>query len=241
MATAASSYPKVGTMAWRTLRAKATAAPSSKFTAQTVSVLLGHGSPESADSNVVSPMQKLGLIDESGNLTDRGHKWRSDDTYAEACQEILDAVYPAELAGFTAADGAPNRAMVTKWFQQQKFGESNARQMAATYVMIAEKKVPDPPSDKDKDAKAKAKKQTPSTSTKAGSSAKASASTGGPTASPAQEYAAETTPPSPPQTAPKVARPDIHLDFQIHIAADAKPDVIEQIFASMAKHLYPTA
>jgi hypothetical protein len=48
------------------------------------------------------------------------------------------------------------------------------------------------------------------------------------------------TPPPPPETpAPKV-RPDVHLDFQIHIDADAKPEVIDQIFASMAKHLYPT-
>jgi hypothetical protein len=45
----------------------------------------------------------------------------------------------------------------------------------------------------------------------------------------------------PPQAAQSVARPDIHLDFQIHIAADARPDQIEAIFASMAKHLYPVA
>ena len=32
--------------------------------------------------------------------------------------------------------------------------------------------------------------------------------------------------------------PSVHIDIQIHIAADAQPDQIEQVFASMAKHLY---
>lgn len=33
-------------------------------------------------------------------------------------------------------------------------------------------------------------------------------------------------------------QPSIHIDIQIHISADAKPEQIDQIFASMAKHLY---
>lgn len=32
--------------------------------------------------------------------------------------------------------------------------------------------------------------------------------------------------------------PDVHIDIQIHISADAKSEQIDQIFASMAKHLY---
>lgn len=32
--------------------------------------------------------------------------------------------------------------------------------------------------------------------------------------------------------------PSVHIDIQIHISSDAKPDQIDQIFASMAKHLY---
>jgi hypothetical protein len=70
---------------------------------------MGHDSPASAATNVVSPMQKLGLIDESGALTDRGNKWRGDATYAEACQEILDEVYPADLAGLTTVGGVPRQ------------------------------------------------------------------------------------------------------------------------------------
>jgi hypothetical protein len=224
---AATTYPKLGETAWRTLRTRAAQAPSTKFTPATVAAIMNLGSPASATQNVVSPMRKLGLIDENGALTDRGNEWRNDATYAQACQEILDEIYPPELAGFTTPDGSPDKAMVTKWFQHQKFGDSNAKQMAATYVMITEKKVTDA---SDKEAKPRAKRQQAS-----GAAAKASK----PTVNSASDEAMTTA--VPPQTIQPAGRPTIHLDFQIHIAADARPDVIEQIFASMAKHLYPVA
>ena len=45
---------------------------------------------------------------------------------------------------------------------------------------------------------------------------------------------------------PLVSRPDgiesptpaLHIDFQVHISADAPPEQIDKIFESMAKHLY---
>jgi hypothetical protein len=112
MATTASTYPKIGTSAWVALRVRAVATPSYKSNATAVAVIIGHDSAKSAGLNVVSPMQRLGLLDEHGNLTERGHKWRGDDTYAEACQEILDDIYPADLSGFTTATGSPDKAMV---------------------------------------------------------------------------------------------------------------------------------
>jgi hypothetical protein len=33
-------------------------------------------------------------------------------------------------------------------------------------------------------------------------------------------------------------RPDLHIDVQIHISADASTEQIEAVFASMARHLY---
>lgn len=224
MATAGTTYPKLGGTAWRTLRARVAQAPSTKLTPATVATIMNLSSLESAGTNIVSPMQKLGLIDENGTLTERGNKWRNDATYGEACQAILDEVYPPELAAFTTADGSSDKAMVTKWFRHRNFGESNARQIAATYVLIAERKVPEAI---DKEAKPKAKKQQ-ATRTAFESHKPLMAS----------EAA---TPALPSQAAQPVVRPAIHLDFQIHIAADSSPELIDQIFASMAKHLYPVA
>lgn len=65
----------------------------------------------------------------------------------------------------------------------------------------------------------------------------------------ALEVLSEITPsrelPPPPGTSPQDTRPSgefrlpiPHIDIQIHISADAKPEQIDQIFSSMAKHLY---
>jgi hypothetical protein len=220
---AATTYPKLGETVGRTLRARAAQAPSTRFTPTLVATIMNHSSVASASQNAVLPMRKLGLIDDNGALTDRGNIWRNDATYAQACQEILEEIYPHELSGFTTPEGGPDKAVVTKWFQHQKFGDSNAKQMAAAYVMIAEKKVPEVI---DKEAKPRTKRQqAPSAAAKA--------------SKPASDEAVTTA--AQPRPAQPAARPAIHLDFQIHIAADARPEVIEQIFASMAKHLYPVA
>lgn len=221
------TYPKLGAAAWRTVRARAAAAPSTKFTPTTVATLLDYDSSKSAANNVVSPLQKMGLIDDSGTLTARGNKWRNDATYAEACQEILDEVYPADLAAFKTPGGDPDKALVEKWFLHQSLGEANASKSAATYVLVAEMKVPEAADTKDAKPKAASRQQ-------ATGAARASRAASKPVSEGAVTQAAP-----PPQAAQPLARPDIHLDFQIHIAADSSPDLIDQIFASMAKHLYP--
>ena len=56
-----------------------------------------------------------------------------------------------------------------------------------------------------------------------------------------EEQPAEGTSPQRGPTAavpPTKAQPTVHVDLQIHISPDAGPEQIDQIFASMAKHLY---
>ncbi len=136
---ASSGYPKVPLKAWRQLRGRAASAPTTKFTPEVVAALAGMSSPGSAANNVVGPMRRLGLLDKEGALTARGNKWRVDSSYAEACQEILDDVYPPDLAALTDDAGAPDLEKIRTWFDHKGFGKSNAGQMASTYVMIATK------------------------------------------------------------------------------------------------------
>ncbi len=140
---ATTPYPKIPLKAWRDLRARAASAPSTKFTAATVAALMGMSSPKSAANNTVAPMRRLGLIADDGSLTPRGHKWRVDASYADACHEILEDVYPSDLTALTDDSGAPDPIRVRTWFDHKGFGDSNARQMASTYVMIASKKLPE--------------------------------------------------------------------------------------------------
>jgi hypothetical protein len=216
-------YPKIPTKAWRLLRTRASTAPSTKFAPSTVAALLGMASPESAKTNIVNNFRRVGLIDDDGALSDRGNKWRVDASYPDACQEIIDEIYPPDLAALTTADGQPDKVKIKTWFEHKGYGGSNATQVAATYAMIAEKKLPEA-----NDSKAPAKPRT--------SKPKPAKST----VSPSAGHQPQVVTPVPAASQPHHAGsgPNVHLDIQIHIPADASPDQIDQIFASMAKHLY---
>lgn len=222
---AANAFPKVTAKAWTALRARAAAAPSTKFTPEVVAALMEMASPRSARDNTVSPMRRLGLIDEEGALTARGNKWRIDESFDEACQEILEEVYPEELGALVDGDGNPDFSKVKTWFDHQGFGDSNARQMASTYVTVASKQVPEPPAADSGKPKKKA-------STKTDDSGKSPRVKQAEV--PIEKEAQE------PSTAPVSPNggPSVHLDIQIHIPADATPEQIDQIFSSMARHLY---
>lgn len=220
---AENTFPKIGAKAWNTLRARAAAAPTVKFTPAAVAAMLGMSSPSSARNNTVNPMRRLGLIDEDGGLTDRGNKWRVDSTFADACQEILDEIYPDELGVLVDASDNPDPVAVKAWFDHRGFGDSNAQQMSATYVLVASKEIPEAPAaDSGKPAKkAPAKKKPAAKSQESGGAGEA------------QEVAGDVQPPAKPAEGPTV-----HLDIQIHIPADATPEQIDLIFSSMARHLY---
>lgn len=218
---AQTAYPKVASKAWTVLRARAATAPSTRFTSHVVASMLGMANPKSASDNIVGPMRRLGLFTEDGSLTERGSKWRVDATYGDACQEILEEIYPAELAALTNGEGVVERSQVENWFQHHGFGGSNARQMAATYSMIAEKKLPDPSPTEPKKTPPKKRPQSPVSHRSSNDSS--------------QEM------PSPEKSSSSFEgnrQPNVHLDIQIHIPANASMEQIDQIFASMAKHLY---
>lgn len=227
---AVTGYPKVSISAWRTLRARVANAPSTRFTPGNVAAMLGMANADSARDNVVSPIRRLGLIDEDGSLTPLGQKWRVDASYGDACQEIIDAIYPDELATLSSGDGVPDMQQVKTWFDHRGFGGSNARNMAATYVMIASKRIPEPQSSEPR----KAAKTAP---IRKAAAAPAPAAASASAQAKATEAAAPHQTVAPPARAPGNA-PNVHLDIQIHIPVGASPDQIDHIFASMAKHLY---
>ena len=217
-------YPKITVKAWTTLRARAAVAPSTRFTSATVASLMDL-SLSNARDNAVSPMRRLGLIDDEGVLTARGNKWRGDSSFGEACQEMLDEIYPDELGALIGDDDSPDTAQVRTWFGHQGFGKANAQQMAGTYIRIASKQIPELSGTDSGTVKQKAPPEK-----------KAAENSPEPMESDKDhEIPTHGSPPSPvtPET-----RPTVHLDIQVHIPADATPDKIDQIFSSMARHLY---
>ncbi len=214
------SYPAIGKKPWAQVRARVATTPSWKVTDQSVSASLAMGSAASARQNVINPLKKMGLVDDDGGLTDRGRKWRTEDGYAEACDEILAEVYPDTLVHLIDADGQPHRDAVRRWFDQQGYGSSAASQMTATFMLIASKAIPEPvaPGSANGQAKKAAAPKAPAKKT--------------------GKQEEELPPPPPPPAPPASHGPNLHLDIQIHIPPDASAEQLDRIFASMAKHLY---
>jgi len=217
------SLPRVGEKPWFALRAKAATAPSTKFTPSAVAALLSMSGEKSANDNVLYGLRRLGIIDEDGSLTERGNKWRVDASYPEACDEILASVYPSELLALTDDDGRPDRSKVATWLQHKGQGESAAKQMASTYTLVASRSPapapastgPTPSIPKQRTRKVTTTPNLKKESTVGGTHDGGQETTGGGNPS-----------------------PTIHLDIQVHIPPAASATQIDQIFASMAKHLY---
>jgi hypothetical protein len=208
-------YPKIGRTAWFYLRDRAEKSPTFKVTPSNVQAMLSLSSAGSARDNVVSPLTRLGIIDDEGALTERGALWRNKDTYAKACHQIVEEFYPEELRGID------DTAAVERWFNGQGFGASNARQMAATYNLLTDAAVPEeitvPGQKAGNNGKTKSapKQERPAPATK----------------SPVVEKAA-------PVLKNDSAPPSLQMNLQIHLPSNATAEQIDMIFASMAKHLY---
>lgn len=220
-----SPYPVVPGRNWYTLRDKAKTSPNTKLNAANVASILGL--PEaSAQNNVLRGLRSLGVVDDQGSLSATGEKWRVDGSYDDACKEILEAVYPEDLRLLIGKSVSDDRDSVQAWFARKGFGDSSARQMAATFQLLAHPTVDSPKSTTNGTTP---KASTPKASTPKPSPAKSKSSSA---------PAAGMQPPEQPASHRKQESPNVHLDIQIHIPASASTDQIDSIFASMAKHLY---
>jgi Family of unknown function (DUF5343) len=182
----------------------------------------------SARSNVTPYLKALGLINQDGKPTDLVKQWRDDDGYPAACKTILDATYPQELV-LAIDDVTTGRPKAERWFQNKAgVGQNAAGKMASIFMVVYEadsSKAPD-------ERKAQASKKAPKiveTGTKRTNKAEQK-----------QVAPRQGEQFMPDAEKDRVLRtgPDVNINLQIHISADASPDQIDQIFMSMSKHLY---
>lgn len=215
------SYPMISEKNWWTIRNKFKSTLPSVVTPNYVKTLLTMSSDNSANSNVISPMKRIGLIDDENKPTSLANDWRLDNKYKSACDAIIKAVYPTELLDLFP-DSNIDRNSARNWFMSQGVGQGAADKMVALFILlksgeIKEKKTT--PIQKDKTTKktdTKPKKAT--------------------LVSTENEIATPTS--TPPTITTASNQPNLHIDLQIHISPDSTAEQIETIFASMAKHLY---
>ena len=230
------SYPVIDAVRWWALRRqfKNKSIPA-EVNVQYLSTVLGV-QPGSAQ-NILSPLKKIGLIDQDGKTTDRVRRWRDDEEYPGVCEEIRKAIYPQDLLDiFPNAD--IDRARLERWFATTTgLGTTQVRSMARFYILLTEAD-PSKQEGTATPAKASQPRKAASPRTKAPaikiSKPEKEASNGA--------VATAVLEPEVKQNAARAQvngfEPSLQINIQIHISADASAEQIDQIFASMNKHLY---
>ena len=219
MAEDKETYPMLPVAHWWELRKRFKQSIPGVVTASYVATVLDM-KENSARANVLPFLEDLGIIDNEGKTGERARLWRDDEQYPEVCKQILKEVYPPELL-----DAVPNpgedRSRAERWFANRTgTGDAAAKRMAALYEVLAEADASKQPEENKERAKTvrsgKAVKPIPIA------------------ASPALQETPKTSSAQGQQLQP----PGININLQVHISADATTDQIDQIFQSMAKHIY---
>ena len=222
MAESKVSYPIITAANWWTLRRQFKRSVPQQVTPSYLQTVLGIGDKTARD-NEIPTLKKLGLIDEKLNTTDSAHRWRDDAEYPKACKEMVDALYPRELVD--AVTDIEDDAAAARWFMRVgRVGEGTAARMAKTFRMLREADLGKEPE------RTVRPRPTPAAGT-----------TRAPREPRRDTQQVQGQAPQVDQSAsrPHTGRhPTVHIDVQVHISADASPNQIDQVFASMAKHLY---
>lgn len=192
---------------------------------------------EASSDTLIRQLKRVGLINDEGKPTDLANRWRNDQQYAAVCEEIVDAVYPPGLRD-AFPDASASRAAVASWMAHTtRSGEGTAQGYARFYLMLLQADAsvlsttatpPKTPRTPRQEAGTTRQRQAnaASGSTRTARSTTANREQENPSSNATQQ----------PQFGRSFA-PSVHLDFQIHIAPDSAPELIDSVFASMAKHL----
>ncbi|WP_223532781.1 MULTISPECIES: DUF5343 domain-containing protein [unclassified Pseudomonas] len=232
MANGDTSYPKIPDANWWTIRDLLKKKVPAVISASYISSALSIGEPSA--NNILGPLRKLGLIDESFKPTELAFDWRDDDKYPVVCQKILETQYPEEIRDlFHTPDADP--AKITSWFMSKaRCGEATAKLYTRFYLLL----IKADPSGSITPAPKKETKTTPQNTKKpvkkiAAQTVEAPAHD----AQQKQEPAHSHTQPAVPHTRSLNKSPELHINIQLHISPESSADQIDKIFESMAKHL----
>jgi len=220
------SYPKIPAKIWWNLRKRFHNSLPKEVTTQYLATALNL---EASSAKTYLPhLKTLGLVNEDNKVTDRAVKWRGEQfEYAQACQEMINEIFPDELND-AISNPSQDREKVVRWYMTKlRIGEKAAGQMAAMYLLIREADLSKETESSSVNKTKSEKRERPKISN-----------------SPPQVIAqkAPETPTSPENNIPHPEKssgfqPKIHIDVQIHISPESTAEQIDQIFASMAKHL----
>ncbi|MGH9759259.1 MAG: DUF5343 domain-containing protein [Blastocatellia bacterium] len=181
----------------------------------------------SARANVLPFLKTLGIIDAEGKTLERAKQWRDDGHYVEVCQAMVRDVYPKDLLEAVPRPDE-ERGQAERWFANHTgAGEAAVKRMVALYSVLVEA---DPSKQPDAEKTRARRAEKDQTKVKSVGEAEAVKDSRSPATG------SRSSGPSHIERSPQP--PGININLEIHISADATPDQIDQIFASMAKHIY---
>ena len=207
------SYPQIPTTVWWGARTLLRKSPNATFDDAFLAINLGV--QPAAARQYVAELRKVGLLNDESKATPLAMKWRNDETYREAANEVVRLSYPQSLLD-VAPPGEADRSKVTTWVMHNGLGEATARNKAATYMLMAN----DPAQD--------------------GTEQKSTA----PRSTQLEKKVVKKTDREVAQVKPESSKRagadfmPLNVNVQIHISADASGDQIEKIFSSMRKYLH---
>jgi len=94
------------------------------------------GASKSSASIYLGDLKKIGFVNDDGTTSKLVHKWKMPETYAEACKEIANSVYPDEL--LEMAEGNADYSTVKSWFKAEGMNDSIAGQRATFFCVLFE-------------------------------------------------------------------------------------------------------
>lgn len=218
------TIPVLSASVWWAVRDRFKQAVPTTVTASYLGSILNQ--KESSVVHVNRNLRLLGLLDEEGRPTDRAYDWRMDQSYGDACRAMWEAAYPTELRELAPAPD-PDYETVKNWFvRATKAGEGTAKNRAQTYMLVAS-------GDLSKRLEPKPRGTSSEATTTASQRKKPAA--------PQQKSSPEgmtRRKPATDENSVDMLTPRLQIAVQVNIDPALTPDQIDQVFRSMAAHLY---
>lgn len=209
---ASGGFPQLPTTVWRGVWQLLNKAPTRRIDERTLSADLGVQS--TAAKQYLKELEKLGIINPDGQPSELADDWRQDANDPDIVGRILELAYPESLRQLAPPNDL-DREKVIRWFQGEKLGIGAAKNKAATYLMVASG-MPDEGS----------KVVTSSNPRKPKEREKSIPKPVEKSTKPLQVKKEEAS----------ARKPQLAVNVQIHISADASTDQIDAIFSAMKRY-----
>jgi hypothetical protein len=217
-------YPQIPSTVWWGIRSILRKTPTIVVDERVLSVQL-NVQPVAA-RQYIAELKSIGMLTDENRATPLAIKWRLDETYAAAVDELTGNVYPESLRSI-APPGQAERQKVVTWFLHEGLGHGAAGNKAATYLLLSSATPNEAPNSRSNQVQTTGEPNRPQRQ-----SSKAIRTKRTEVPAPLQDQDGDRK-----SIASRDSFP-LNVNVQIHISADAGSEQIESIFSAMKRYLY---